>query len=201
MAYPTVSGPYGLKPINLIGGRVFAGSVRHFKIASGYNTSIFNGDLVKIINDGTIEKDAGTTTATPMGIFLGVSYTDSVSGFINRQYYPANTTADDLSAYVLDDPEALFQVAVVSGTTTIASVARTVIGNNMSLVQNAGDANTGDSRVAVLSTSAATTDTLPVRVVDVVPETATGTDAYPEIIIKWNFGMHQYNNATGVQEV
>ena len=68
----------------------------------------------------------------------------------------------------------------------------------MSLVQNAGDTNTGDSRVAVLSSSAATTDTLPVRVVDVVPETATGDDAYPELIVKWNAGMHQYNNATGV---
>ena len=57
MAYPTVSAPYGLKPINLIGGQVFAGSTRMMQIASGYATNIFYGDLVQRISDGTIEKD------------------------------------------------------------------------------------------------------------------------------------------------
>jgi len=49
MAYPTVDAPYGLKPVNLIGGQVFAGSTRLMEIASGYATSIFYGDLVKRI--------------------------------------------------------------------------------------------------------------------------------------------------------
>jgi hypothetical protein len=71
MAYPTVDAPYGLKPVNLIGGQVFAGATRMMEIASGYATSIFYGDLVKRISDGTIEKDTGTTTATPVGVFLG----------------------------------------------------------------------------------------------------------------------------------
>jgi hypothetical protein len=35
MAYPTVDKPYGLKPINLIGGQVFAGATRQMEIASG----------------------------------------------------------------------------------------------------------------------------------------------------------------------
>jgi hypothetical protein len=34
MAYPTVDKPYGLKPINLIGGQVFAGATRQRRIAS-----------------------------------------------------------------------------------------------------------------------------------------------------------------------
>jgi hypothetical protein len=41
MAYPTISAPYGLKPVNLIGGQVFAGSTRLMEIASGYATNIF----------------------------------------------------------------------------------------------------------------------------------------------------------------
>ncbi len=32
MAYPTVSAPYGLQPINLIGGQVFAGATRQLPI-------------------------------------------------------------------------------------------------------------------------------------------------------------------------
>jgi hypothetical protein len=201
MAYPTVSAPYGLKPINLIGGQVFAGATRQFQIASGYATSIFNGDAVLLVTSGTIEKDTGTTTATPVGVFLGCSYVNAQGQTIYQQYFPASTTAPTgtvITAYVADDPDTLFKVAVVSGTTVIAGVSRAVIGSNMSLVQNAGSATTGDSKVAVLSSSAATTNTLPIRVVDVVPDTATGADTYVELIVKWNWGMHQYQNATGV---
>ena len=201
MAYPTVSAPYGLKPINLIGGQVFAGATRQFQIASGYATSIFNGDAVLLVTSGTIEKDTGTTTATPVGVFLGCSYVNAQGQTIYQQYFPASTTAPTgtvITAYVADDPDTLFKVAVVSGTTVIAGVSRAVIGSNMSLVQNAGSATTGDSKVAVLSSSAATTNTLPIRVVDVVPDTATGADSYVELIVKWNWGMHQYQNATGV---
>ena len=57
MAYPTVSAPYGLKPVNLIGGQVFAGATRLMEIASGYATSIYYGDVVKRVSNGTIEKD------------------------------------------------------------------------------------------------------------------------------------------------
>jgi hypothetical protein len=199
MAYPTVEAPYGLKPINLIGGQVFAGATRQIPIASGYATNLLNGDVVKLVSDGTLEKDTGTTTATPVGVFLGCRYTDPNLGYeLYSQFYPANTVASDIVAYVADDPDQLFKIAVVSGTTVIAGVGRTVVGNNMALVQNAGSTVTGNSKVAVLSTSAATTDTLPIRVIDVVPDTRTGADTFVELIVKWNWGMHQYQNATGV---
>jgi hypothetical protein len=199
MAYPTVDAPYGLKPINLVGGQVFAGATRQIPIASGYATNLLNGDVVKLTTDGTLVKDTGTTTATPVGVFIGCKYTDPNLGYeLYSQYYPANTVASDIVAYVADDPDQLFKVAVVSGTTVIAGVGRTVVGNNVALVQNAGSTTTGNSKVAVLSTSAATTNTLPVRVIDVVPDTATAADTYVELIVKWNWGMHQYQNATGV---
>jgi hypothetical protein len=201
MAYPTVSAPYGLKPVNLIGGQVFAGATRMMEIASGYAANIFYGDLVKRISDGTIEKDTGTTTATPVGVFLGVSFTNASTGQIQQQqYYPASTSIKSgtkIFAVVADDPDTLFQVAVVSGTTVITGVGITAIGNNATLVQNAGSTTTGDSKVALLD-STATTNTLPIRIIDVVRDTATAADVFPEVIVKINFGMHQYNNATGV---
>jgi hypothetical protein len=201
MAYPVVSAPYGLKPINLIGGQVFSGSTRQMEIASGYAANIFYGDLVKRISDGTIEKDTGTTTATPCGVFLGVSFTNASTGQIQQQqYYPASTSIKSgtkIFAVVADDPDTLFQVAVVSGTTVITGVGISAIGNNATLVQNAGSAITGDSKVALLD-STATTNTLPIRIIDVVRDTATAADNFPEVIVKINFGMHQYNNATGV---
>jgi hypothetical protein len=201
MAYPTVSAPYGLKPVNLIGGQVFAGSTRLMQIASGYATNIFYGDLVKRISDGTIEKDAGTTTATPVGIFLGVQFTNGSTGQVQQQqYYPASQaikSGTQIFAVVADDPDTLFQVAVVSGTTTISGVGITAIGNNATLVQNAGSTTTGNSAVAILD-STATTNTLPIRIIDVVRDTATAADNFPEVIVKINATMHQYNNSTGV---
>ena len=201
MAYPTVDAPYGLKPVNLIGGQVFAGATRLMEIASGYATSIFYGDLVKRISDGTIEKDTGTTTATPCGVFLGVSFTNSSTGQVQQQqFYPASQaikSGTKIFAVVADDPDTLFQVAVVSGTTTISGVGITAIGNNGTLVQNAGSTTTGNSAVALLD-STATTNTLPIRIIDVVRETETTADNFPEVIVKINATMHQYNNSTGV---
>jgi hypothetical protein len=201
MAYPTVSAPYGLKPINLIGGQVFSGATRLMEIASGYATSIFYGDLVKRVSDGTIEKDTGTATATPCGVFLGVSFTNSSTGQIQQQqFYPASQaikSGTQIFAVVADDPDTLFQVAVVSGTTVITGVGISAIGNNTTLVQNAGVTTTGNSQVAVTAATA-TTNTLPIRIIDVVRDTATAADNFPEVIVKINFGMHQYNNATGV---
>jgi hypothetical protein len=175
MAYPTVSKPYGLLPVNLIGGQVFAGATRQIPVASGYNTSIFYGDPVKLVSSGTLERDTPDAAMTPIGVFLGCSYTDPTFGKVFRQYYPANTVASDIVAYVQDDPDALFTAAIVSGTTVVAAVSRTFVGNNVEMVNNTGSAITGNSAAAV--TAPATTATLPLRIVDVVPDTAIVTTA------------------------
>jgi len=219
MAYPTISAPYGLKPINLIGGQVFAGATRLLNIASGYNTSIFYGDVVKLVSTGTIEKDTGTTTATPVGVFLGCSYVNAQGQTIFAQYFPANTTAPTgttITAYVCDDPDQLFKVVNVAGTTADdttsgllpAYLGRTMIGTNAQLVQNAGSTASGDSKVAIYSAAGATTTaTLPIRIVDVVPDTANSSGNFVEFVVKWNApnvtgqtvaGGHQYLNPTGV---
>jgi hypothetical protein len=199
MAYPAIEAPYGLLPINLIGGQVFAGSTRQIPIAVNSATAIFYGDVVKLISDGTLEKDTGTSAATPVGVFLGCTYVDPTFGLTFRQYYPGTTNINGITAYVLDDPDALFKVAVVSSGTTMSFVNRTSVGNNAVLVQNSGQTSTGNSRVAVSSTTA-TTSTWPVRVIDVIPDTALAGNpgSYSEVIVKWNQGMHQYLNPTGV---
>ncbi len=200
MAYPQVDAPYGLVPINLIGGQVFAGSTRLIPIASGSTTAIFNGDVVELNSSGTLDKEAGTSTATPVGVFLGCTYTDPTFGKTFRQFYPGGLAIADIMAYVIDDPNALFKVAVTAaGTSTIGNVSRAVVGENSALIQTAGNTATGNSRVSISSTTA-TASTLPVRIIDIVPETALAVNpaSFTEVIVKWNAGMHQYNNPTGV---
>ena len=202
MAYPTVSAPYGLKPVNLIGGQVFAGATRQMQIASGYATNIFYGDLVKRISDGTIEKDTGTATATPCGIFLGVSFTNASTGQVQQQqFYPASQqikSGTQIFAVVADDPDTLFQVVSCSATTTVAAMGISAIGNNIALIQNAGSTTTGNSAVAIDEGTQTTSSTLPIRIIDVVRDTATGTDSFVEFIVKININSHQYTNPTGV---
>ena len=199
MPYPTVDGPYGLIPINLIGGQVFASATRSIPITSNSATSIFFGDVVKLNSSGTLDKDAGTNAATPVGVFLGCSYTDPTFGKTFRQFYAANTVASDIVAFVQDDPDALYKVAVVSTGTTISFVTRANVGENAVLVQNAGNTTNGDSRVAISSTTG-TTSTFPLRIIDVIPETARAGNpgSFTEVVVKWNQGMHPYLNPTGV---
>lgn len=197
MAYPTVNAPYGLKPINRLDGMPYAGAVRHIKIASGYNVNVFNGDLVQIVTAGTAEKFAGTTTGSPVGVFVGCSYTNpTTKQKLFSQYWPAGTVAADAVAYVVDDPNAVFKVAVTDSSSDMSNAARAAIGSNMSLIQGTGSAATGNSGVSVLAGSEATTNTLPIRVIDVVTDTATDADEFVELIVKIN--LHQYNQATGV---
>lgn len=206
MAYPTISKPYGFKPINLIGGQVFAGSTRKMRIASGYATSIGFGDLLIRATDGTVERSAATTakpTGGFAGVFLGVELINSSTGQLQfQQNFVASTTVTTgyITAYVCDDPDTLFQVAVVSGTTVVTGVQYTSVGNNATLVNNTTITNAGNSQIALLD-STADTATLPIRIVDVVPDTAyisSGNTLYPEVIVKFNFGMHAYNTAVGV---
>jgi len=218
MAYPTIDKPYGLKPVNLIGGQVFAGSTRNMKIASGYATNIFYGDVVKLVSDGTVEKDTGTTTVAAngvAGIFLGCTYTNpSTKQPVWSQYWPASTVASDAQAIVADDPDVLFKVVAVSSGTTVAFYGQTVIGNNISLVQNSGSTTTGDSAVGIDGSAAAATVSLPIRIVAGVPDTANAAGEFCEFICKFNApyitltegtpnvvawnGGHMYNNPTGV---
>lgn len=197
MAYPAVEAPYGLIPVQRLDGMPYAGATRQFKIASGYDTSIFNGDAVALVTGGTVERDAADAAMTPVGVFVGCTYTDPTLGYkVHSNYFPANTAADDIMAYVVDDPNVLFKVAVVSSGTTIGDLAITDIGANAALVDNTGDSNTGKSAVAV-SDSTATTNTLPVRIVALVEETKNSSGGYTEALVKWNAG-HQYGNTTGV---
>ena len=195
MAYPTVNAPYGFEPINRIDGMPYAGATRLIPIASTYNTAIFAGDLVQIVTAGTVQKFAGTTTGSPVGVFMGVQYVNSLGQFTPAQYYPG-TSVTEAFAIVVDDPMAAFRVAVTAANSTMSSAAQAAVGSNMSVLAGTGDTATGNSGSSVLAGSEANTAGLPMRVIATVDETKTGADAFVELIVKIN--LHQYTNTTGV---
>jgi hypothetical protein len=209
MAYPTIDKPYGLKPINLIGGQVFAGATRQLPIATSavnYNTAIFNGDVVQLASSGTVIVSTLDTETSPVagvvGVFLGCTYTNPVTKQLTfSQYWPGFASGvTDAEAYIADDPDQLYKVVSVGDTadgTGLVPVAlsQTTLGNNVVLVLNTGSTTTGNSKIGIYANGVTTS--LPMRVVDMVPDTATSAGFY-EVIVKFNFGYHSYYNATGV---
>lgn len=209
MAYPTIDKPYGLKPINLIGGQVFAGATRQLPITTSsvnYNTAIFNGDVVQLASSGTVIVSTLDTDASPVagvvGVFLGCTYTNPVTKQLTfSQYWPGFASGvTDAKAYIADDPDQLYKVVSVGANAdgdglVPVPLTQSTLGNNVVLVLNTGSTTTGDSRIGVWANGVTTS--LPMRVVDLVPDTATST-GFVELIVKFNFGYHSYNNATGI---
>ena len=193
MAYPTVSAPYGLKPLNRYDGVAYAGATQLLPIASTYNTAIYNGDIV-YVTAGNIAKSGVTSDATTAGnktygVFMGVQYVNAQGQTVQAQYYPGNAAASSALAYVVMDPVAEFKVAVTyAGNSTISSANAAVVGTNLAIIQGTGSTITGDSGVSVAAPATGTGNAaaLPVRVVAVVPETASGTNAFTEVVVKLN---------------
>ena len=192
----TSATPMGARPCGTVVGSPYQGKVTHYKIKNAYGTSIFFGDFVKWGDDNpntTIQKDTGTATLTPIGVFLGCAYTDPSTGqFTPNQYFPASTAADDIVAYVATDPFILMQMQ------SDESLGQDDLGKNCAVVQTAGSTAIGTSKNAVDGSTANTTNTLPLKVVDFVdgPDSEVG-DSYTDVLVMFNVG-HQLLNTTGI---
>jgi len=182
MAYPTVSAPYGFKPVNLIGGQVFAGSTRNYTIQNNYGTAISYGDFVTLTS-GLVTRAAITNSTSgkqTIGVFLGCSYTNpTTKQKLFSQNYPGSVAAGDIQAIVCDDPDTVFKAALVnsSGSTTIASGSLAIVGLNLAGSDLAGSATTGDSSIALVAPTATPSTGLPFRVLSLVPDTASAVSA------------------------
>lgn len=191
MAYPTISAPYGFKPVNRFDGIPYAGATLQYPVTSGQ--AIYFGDTVKLVAGGTISNSGATTSGTIVGVFVGCQYVNSSGQTVQAQYVPASGVTNPI-AYVVVDPTAEFKVAVTTtGNTSVVTGANaTIVGTNVAQVYGTPSATTGDSGSSVVlpANGAGNATTLPFRVVAVVPDTAyanaTGVLFYPEVLVKIN---------------
>lgn len=197
------SAPYGLVPINLIGSQAFnGGGIREIKMTVNTSNAIYTGDIVTVGSASAGQPDvltatptAGTTTGI-VGVCVGVRYVDPTMKYsLHAQYLPGGAVTagyTDIWVKVCDDPDALFMVQA-NGT-----VAATKIGRNTSLTNFGGSTTTGRSSIQLTYNAFAGTNTLAVRLVDLVNSTTSSPgDAYTDCIVKLNFGVHSYYFATG----
>tara|TARA_B100001059_G_scaffold235990_2_gene284085 strand:- start:1083 stop:1679 length:597 start_codon:yes stop_codon:yes gene_type:complete len=195
----SVAAPFGLRPI----GRHDTGSLqvfRQFPIASGYATNIAMGDIVHLVDGGaatTIEKQSavGTSAIDLVGVFVGCKFTDpNTKQMTFSQLWPASTVASDAMAYVVDDPNVLFEIQADGAPTNVGDI----YGKNCTLVQTAPNTDLKISRVALDISELATTATDPIKVIDYKggDQGDEKGSSFPILVCKFNY--HQLTTAAGV---
>ena len=204
--------PYGLKPVNELGGTPYAGATRSFLLnPDGSAATIYNGSPVYINSSGYLAVASATgadatTNGFPtgsqnpqtgiVGVFVGCSYINAQGQVIYAQYYPTGTTGV-VNAYVVDDPGVVFQVQSAGSVTQAALGANTFFSTGAVLT---GSTTTGNSTASVVAGSAAISATAAFRIVGFVNMVGFSVvgDAYTDILVKINPGYHSYTNAVGL---
>ena len=204
----STAAPYGLKPVKRADGMAYAGATSQYLIdPAGAATNLFNGQVVHIGADGYIALSTatgadGTTNALPtgttltgsLGVFVGCEYTPVGGQLTFSQYYPSGTaaaTGTSIKAYVVDDPNVLFQVQAdgamdqsdIGANTFFAAVQST----------STGSTATGNSTSAVDATTVVTTAAF-----RIMASASPIGDAYPDLLVKLNPGYSSMTNAVGL---
>lgn len=136
-----VDQPSGFRPYKHYSGGVIRSNP--YKIASGYNTAIYSGDMVKT-SPATNRRVAVCAAGDRMiGAFNGVRYIASDGSVVFSRHWTASTATSgsaDATCYVFDDPNILFH------TQYAGTLAETDIGTQGDMVStHAGSATTGQS--------------------------------------------------------
>tara|TARA_R110000772_G_scaffold3272_4_gene11813 strand:+ start:2206 stop:2790 length:585 start_codon:yes stop_codon:yes gene_type:complete len=154
---------FGMKPVRMIGGAPYTGGQSRYRIAANYGTSIFQGDMVAQVTGGTVEIHADGGTVPVVGVFNGCMYTDPTSGEqVFSNYYPASTNASDLIAFIIDDPDVVYEVQA-DDTFPVTDL----FGNFDIVYTSAGSTSTGISGAELDVTTGATTTNLPIKAIDI----------------------------------
>jgi hypothetical protein len=105
--------PVGFKPYCYQNGALWTGGEREYPILSGYATSLFEGDPVTLLANGTI--GIAAPGAAILGIFQGVTYVDT-SGMpqYTNMWTGGTVTQSAANAYakVVDDPTVWFDIQI-----------------------------------------------------------------------------------------
>ena len=154
---------FGLKPVKQMGGAPSSGGQSRYRIAANYGTAIYQGDLVMQVTGGGVEIHAVGGTVPLVGVFNGCQYTDPTTGEqVYRNYYPASTNASDIIAFIIDDPNTVFEIQADE-----AFPVADLLGNFDTIKTNSGSTDTGISGDELDVSTGATTATLPLKVIDI----------------------------------
>ena len=184
---------YGLRPYRKLDGTPLVGAQNRYTIASGHTTAIFQGDLVIPLTAGNIDRHTANNSAAVIGVFNGCFYTDpTTSKPTFRNSYPGSIVASDITAFVVDDPDAVFLMDAD------AAFTRADLYQNYSVTTGSGNTTTGISEVQLDVSVSGTNASFVIQAIDISqdPDNSDTTTANANVLVRIN--KHFYRNGTGV---
>ena len=188
-----VSEKFGLRPYRKLDGTPLVGAQNRYTIASGYATAIYQGDLVQPTAAGNIERHTANTSDAVVGVFNGVFYTDPTTQKPTyKNYYPGSIAASDITAFVVDDPDAVFLMDADEAFTRANLFA------NYSVTNTTGVTQTGISKVQLDVSATGTAATFVVQAIDISqdPENSDTGTSNANILVRIN--NHFFRSGTGI---
>ena len=184
---------YGLRPYRKLDGTPLVGAQNRYTIASGHTTAIFQGDLVIPLTAGNIDRHIANNSAAVIGVFNGCFYTDPTTQkptFSNS--YPGSIVASDITAFVVDDPDAVFLMDAD------AAFTRADLYQNYSATTGGGNTTTGISEVQLDVSVSGTNASFVIQAIDISqdPDNSDTATANANVLVRIN--KHFYRNGTGV---
>ena len=188
-----VSEKFGLRPYRKLDGTPLVGAQNRYTIASGHTTAIYQGDMVIPLAAGNIDRHTAGNATAILGVFNGCFYTDPTTQKPTyRNYYPGSIAASDITAFVVDDPDAVFLIDADAAFTRAGLFA------NYSVTNTTGVTQTGLSKVQLDVSTAATANTFAVQAIDISqdPDNSDTSTSNANILVRIN--NHFYRSGVGV---
>ena len=186
---------FGLRPYRKLDGTPLVGAQNRYTIKAGYGTAIYQGDLVIPVSTGNIERHTAGNAAAVVGVFNGVFYNDPTTQKPTyKNYYPGGVTPTqgDITAFVVDDPDAVFLMDADQ------SFTRADLFKNYSVTNATGTTATGISQVQLDVSASGTATTFAVQAIDISqdPDNSDVTVSNANILVRIN--NHFYRSGTGL---
>ena len=190
-----VSEKFGLRPYRKLDGTPLVGAQNRYTIKAGYATAIYQGDLVIPTSTGNIEKHTAGNSAAVVGVFNGVFYNDPTTQKPTyKNYYPGGVTPTqgDVTAFVVDDPDAVFLADAD------AAFTRADLYKNYSVTNTTGVTQTGISKAQLDVGASGTATTFVIQAIDISqdPDNSDTSSANANILVRIN--NHFFRSGTGL---
>jgi hypothetical protein len=184
---------FGLRPYRKLDGTPLVGAQNRYSIASNHTTAIFQGDLVIPLTAGTIDRHTANNSTAVLGVFNGCFYTDPTTQKPTfRNSYPGAIVASDITAFVVDDPDAVFLMDADD------TFAQADLFRNYSVTTGSGNTTTGISEVELDVSVSGTNASFIIQAIDISqdPDNSDTGSANANILVRIN--KHFYRSGTGI---
>jgi len=189
-----VAEKYGLRPVRKLDGSPFINAQNRYRIAANYGTPIYQGDLVKPVTGGGIERAVANTSDLVVGVFNGVFYTDPTTQKPTwKNYYPGTVNASDIVATIIDDPDVVYSIDS-DGAFAVADIFK-----NFAITNATGNTLSGISKVQLdFSVSGLTTSGTVLQAIDISQDTQNETAGSANVDVLVRINNHFYSQGTGI---